>query len=177
MDNTLAITEKLLDLLKGFKPHGDIEFCTTAQLMEIGERDIAEYERLENQGSETLSHINGLLTRLVSKLQPLIVKEFGVFTTDTIREFLVQFFKDVEEKTHVWQKFIDEFSDINLDLTEEQSQAMHMYLQVLPYLIIGELVNLIGNSYLLLEENSPQIINTLAEMAKEGGCADSSRNN
>lgn len=176
MDATLANAEKLLDLLKDFKYPGDVDACTGAQIMEIGERNNAEYERLKNEEPEKIPRINGLLIRLFSKIQPLIIEKYGAVNIETTREFLTRFFREVEDKTNVWQRLGRKLTG-EIDLDDEQVQIINELIKRLPYLMIEELIKLIGNSFLFPEENSPEIVNTLVEMAKEADNADHSGNN
>ena len=176
MDATLANAEKLLDLLKGFKYPEDVDACTGAQIMEIGEHNNTEYERLELEEPEKISRINGLLIRLFSKIQPLIIEKYGVVNSETTREFLTQFFREVEDKTNVWQRLGSKLTD-EIDLEDEQIQLITELIKILPYLMIEELIKLVGNSFLFPEENSSEIVNTLVEIAKEADNADHSGNN
>ena len=172
----MDIVEKLGNSLRGFKQPGDIDSCSPAQLMAIGEHNLAEYERLASENPDTLLHINGLITRVMAKIQPAVIEKYGAITGDTMRQYLTQAFKEKETETKAWLELAEKAIG-DLALNGEQTQAVNLVLQMLPYLMIEKFMQIIGKSYLIPEEYSSQIVNALVEMAKEAGDADSAGNN
>ena len=172
----MDVVEKLGNSLQGFKQPGDITSCSPARLMVIGEHNLTEYERLANETPETLAHINGLITRVMAKIQPAVIEKYGAITGDTMRQYLTQAFKVKEEETKAWLELAEKAIS-ELDLNDEQTQAVIPVLRTLPYLMIEKFMQIIGKSYLIPEEYSSQIVNALVEMAKEAGDADSTGNN
>lgn len=176
MDTTLISAAKLMDLLQGFKSLENVETCSGAELLKIGEHNVAEYKYLKNIEPDKIMHIKGLGIRLLAKIQPLIIEKYGIVNIETTRQFLVNFFREVETRTNVFETLGTKITD-ELKPTDDQIQIINCLVKILPDLMVEALVYLIGNSILFPEANSTEIIQALADIAKEAGNANNPGNN
>ena len=176
MDTTLISAAKLMDLLQGFKSLENVETCSGAELLKIGEHNVAEYECLKNECPDKIMHIKGLGIRLLSKIQPLVKEKYGIVNIETTRQFLVNFFREVETRTNIFETLGTKIT-AELKPTGDQIQIINCLVKIFPDLMVDVLLYLIGNSILFSEANSTEIIQALSEIAKEAGNANDSGNN
>ena len=156
--------ETLVKLLDGFQHPQNVKLCSPAQLVAIGEHNLAEYERLASGNPERIERIKALTSRVLAKIQPAVLEQHGKVNEATLRQQLLQSFK--REETEAWIKITqDGLNELGLD--PGQIQTIGLWLKTLPERHVDAIMEIIGTSYLLPEENAPQIIDVLTEMARE----------
>lgn len=183
MNTTINVLSNKLQALMGdvhFKSNFDQALDSPEQLLEIGEHNLREYEKIEAMDEELKERIQNLISNILAgALQKKAIEKYGNTGGGSIRKVLYDQHKQPEAQAY-WNRLrqTTERGLRGFGLTEEQRDAvMKGMFDKLPQAIMEAIEEFISPFCFLPCSEAQSIATALTDMMKEVENADTCRYN